>query len=125
MASNIKILILFYQLYYDNNNKPSKSKNHTGISFVTWFCRESNHLLGIKIQNSVRITEGSDNGDLDSWGSTVYHNTVGSLSFWAVGVCHSRYVFAEEMQYYSFKRENISWCVINGVIFIQALALVA
>ena len=52
--------------------KPNKSKNHIGISFITWFCRKSIYLLGFQIRNSVRITKGSDNGDSDNRSPTVY-----------------------------------------------------
>ena len=53
-------------------NKPSKAKNHTDISFITWFCRKSNRLWDFKIQNGIWVTEGSDNGDSDYQGSTVF-----------------------------------------------------
>ena len=42
--------MLLFSLYYDIIIKPNKSKNHTRISFITWFCRKSNCLLGF--QNS-------------------------------------------------------------------------
>ena len=54
--------------------KPNKSKNHTDISFITQFCRKSIVFWDFKIKNSVRIIEGSDNGDSDNRGSTVYIN---------------------------------------------------
>ena len=61
-------------------NKPKVPKNHTGISFITWFCRKSNQLWDFKIWNSIWITKGldnrdSDNKDSDNRGSTVYVDT--------------------------------------------------
>ena len=44
IISHVKML--FYPLYYD---KPNKSKNHTGISFITCFYKESNHFCDFKI----------------------------------------------------------------------------
>ena len=53
--------------------------------FVTNFIRDKNPLYGtcfaenqivfwdFKIKNSIQITEGLDNGDLDNRGSTVLH----------------------------------------------------
>ena len=59
-------------------NKPKMSKNHTEISFITWFCRKSNCDFGIlKFEiASIQITEGSDNGDSNNWGSTVFSSTL-------------------------------------------------
>ena len=56
----------------------NKPKNHTDVLFITWLWRKSRHLLGFQNQNSIRITEGSDNGDSDNGdsdnqGSTVHH----------------------------------------------------
>ena len=52
-------------------NKLNKSRNHTSITFITCFCRNSNCVLGFNIQNGVQIIEGSDNGDSDNQGPTV------------------------------------------------------
>ena len=60
--------MLFYPLYYDI------------ISVKSLKITQAFHLLldyaenqgGFKIQNSIRITEGSDNGDSDNQGSTVH-----------------------------------------------------
>ena len=61
--------MLFYLLYHDILSLASLKI--TVISFVTWFYTKPNHLLGFKIQSSVRITEGLDNGNSDNQGSTV------------------------------------------------------
>ena len=67
MADNIvHASMLFCPLYY--YNKPNKSKNHTGIPFITGFAENQRILI---IRNSVRRTEGSDNGDSDNRGPTV------------------------------------------------------
>ena len=62
---SLQYAFLFTVLWY---SKPNKSKNYTGISFIIWFCWKSKDF---KIQSSVRITEGLDNGDSDNWGPTV------------------------------------------------------
>ena len=49
-------------------NIPNKTKNHTSIPFVTWFCWKSKDYI---MWNGVQITEGSDNGDSDNQGPTV------------------------------------------------------
>ena len=66
------ILMLFYPCSVLWYNKPNKPKNHIGISFITWYCRKSNWLCDFKIWNSIQITEGSDNGDSNYQGSTVF-----------------------------------------------------
>ena len=63
--------MLFYPLHYDII-RLNKSKNHTGISFITWFAENQIVLWDFKIRDSIQITEGSDNGDSDNQGSTVY-----------------------------------------------------
>ena len=63
--------MLFYSLYYDIISLTSlkiAQAFHLLLGFaenpiVSWY---------FKIQNSVRITEGLDNGDTDNRGSTVY-----------------------------------------------------
>ena len=68
VISHMLICFLYNILRY---NKPNKSKDHTGNLFLSHFCRKSNRLWDSKIQNSVWITEGLDNGVLDNWNSTV------------------------------------------------------
>ena len=72
MADNIAHAnMLFYPLYYDIISITSliiTQAFHLLLGFaensiVSWY---------FKIQNSVRITEGSDNGDSDNRGSTVF-----------------------------------------------------
>ena len=71
MANNVADAnMLFFPPYCDIINVASK--NHTDISFITWFCRKSNYFWDFKNKNSVRITEGLDNGDSDNRGPTVY-----------------------------------------------------
>ena len=63
--------MLFYSLYYDTVNLTSlivTQAFHLLLAFaenpiISWY---------FKIRNSVRITEGLDNGDSDNRGSTVY-----------------------------------------------------
>ena len=71
MADNIAHAnMLFYPLYYDTISQTSLKITqafHLSFGFaenpiVSWY---------FKIQNSVRITEGSDNGDSDNRGPTV------------------------------------------------------
>ena len=64
------ILMLFYSLYYDISLTSLKITQafHLLLAFaenpiISWY---------FKIQSSVWITEGSDNGDSDNRGSTVY-----------------------------------------------------
>ena len=68
--------MLFYPVQW--YNKPTKTKNHTELSFVTWFWRKSNchfEILKFEIAN-IRIIEGSDNGNSDNWGSTIFSSTL-------------------------------------------------
>ena len=50
---------------------PNKSENHIGIHLLLDFTENLIVFWDFKIQNSVRITEGSDNRDLDNRGPTV------------------------------------------------------
>ena len=69
-------LIILHMLIYFSiptllwHNKPNKSKNYTGISFITWFCRKS-IFLGFQNSKNVQISKGSDNRDSNNQGSTV------------------------------------------------------
>ena len=72
--------------------KPNKSKNHTDISFITQFCRKSIVFWDFKIKNSVRITEGSDNGDSDNRGLLyiyTYNIAQASSYFKCLDECHT------------------------------------
>ena len=61
--------MLLYSLYCDVMRQ--KYKDYTGISFITYFCRNQTVFWDLKTQNNVRIAEGSDNGDSDNRGPTV------------------------------------------------------
>ena len=52
-------------------NKPNKSKNHRHFSYYLVLQKIKLFLWDFGIKNSVRITEGSDNGNSDNQGSTV------------------------------------------------------
>ena len=72
--------MLFYQLYYDIISLTSL-KIIQAFHLLLGFAENQGVFWDFKIQNSVRITEGSDNGDLDNQGSTVYvcHDIVNSI----------------------------------------------
>ena len=63
--------MLFYPLYYDIISLTSLKITQ---AFYVLLGFAENPIISwyFKIQNSVRITEGSDNGDLDNQGSTVH-----------------------------------------------------
>ena len=70
MANNIAHAnMLFYPLYYDINL--SSLKIIEAFRLLHGFAENQGIFWDFKIQNSVWITEGSDNGDLDNRGSTV------------------------------------------------------
>ena len=62
---------LFYSLYHDIISLISL-KIKQAFHLLLDFAENQGVFLDFKIQNSVRITEGSDNGDSDNRGSTVY-----------------------------------------------------
>ena len=64
----------------------------TDISFITQFCRKSIVFWDFKIKNSVRITEGSDNGDSDNRGLLyiyTYNIAQASSYFKCLDECHT------------------------------------
>ena len=63
--------VLVYPLYYDIITLTSV-KITQAFHLLLGFAENSIISWYFKIQNSVRITEGSDNGDSDNRGSTVY-----------------------------------------------------
>ena len=63
--------MLFYPLYYNIINLTS-IKITQAFHLLLDFAENQGVFLDFKIQNSVRITEGSDNGDSDNRGSTVF-----------------------------------------------------
>ena len=71
MADNIAHTNMpFYPLYYDIISLTSL-KIIQAFHLLLGFAENQGVFLDFKIQNSVRITEGSDNGDSDNRGSTV------------------------------------------------------
>ena len=40
------VTIMIVKFHYRPALKPNKSKNHTNILFIPWFCRKLNYLLG-------------------------------------------------------------------------------
>ena len=71
-SDNIALVnMLFYSLYYDTISLTSLKITQAfhlllafaGNPIISWY---------FKIRNCVRITEGSDNGDSDNRGPTVY-----------------------------------------------------
>ena len=63
--------MLLYPLYYDIISLTSL-KFIQAFHLLLGFVENQGVFWDFKIQNSVRITEGSDNGDSDNRGSTVY-----------------------------------------------------
>ena len=66
--------MLFYPLYYNITSLTSLKIIQT-FHLLLGFAENQGVFWDFKIQNSVRITEGSDNGDLDNRGPTVHTNT--------------------------------------------------
>ena len=62
--------MLFFSLYYDILSLKITQAFHLLLGFV----ENQTVFWDFKIRNSVRITEGSDNGDSDNRGLTVYCN---------------------------------------------------
>ena len=67
--------MLFYLLYYDIISLTSL-KIIQAFHLLLGFAENQHVFWDFKIQNSVRITEGSDNGDSDNRGSTVCENHI-------------------------------------------------
>ena len=65
--------MLFYSLYCDIISLTSP-KITQAFHLLLVFAENQGVFLDFKIQNSVLITEGSDNGDLDNQGPTVHNN---------------------------------------------------
>ena len=65
------VLILFYPLYYDIINLTSL-KITQAFHLLLVFAENQVVFSNFIIRNSVRITEGLDNGDSDNRGPTVY-----------------------------------------------------
>ena len=63
--------MLFFSLYYDILSLTSL-KIIQAFHLLLGFVENQTVFWDFKIRNSVRITEGSDNGDSDNRGSTVY-----------------------------------------------------
>ena len=63
--------MLFYSLYYDIISLTSL-KIIQAFHLLLDFAENQGVFWDFKIQNSVQITEGSDNGDSDNQGSTVH-----------------------------------------------------
>ena len=63
--------MLFYPLYYDIISL-TNLKITQAFHLLLGFTENQGVFWNFKIQNSVRITEGSDNGDSDNRVSTVY-----------------------------------------------------
>ena len=74
--------MLFYPLYYDIISLTSL-KITQAFHLLLVFAENQGVLWDFKIQNSVRITEGSDNRDSDNQGSTVLpsKSTTWSVSY--------------------------------------------
>ena len=62
--------VLFYPLHYDISNLTSLKITQV-FHLLLGFVENQTVFWDFKIQNSVRITEGSDNRDSDNQGSTV------------------------------------------------------
>ena len=63
--------MLFYPLYYDIISLTSL-KITQAFHLLLGFAENQTVFSDFKIRNSVRVTEGSDNGDLDNRGPTVF-----------------------------------------------------
>ena len=62
---------LFYPLYYDIISLISL-KITQAFHLLLGYAENQIVLWNFKIRNSIRITEGSDNGDSDNQGPTIY-----------------------------------------------------
>ena len=62
--------MLFYQLYYDIKSLTTV-KIIQAFHLLLGFVENQGVFKDFKIQNSIQITKGSDNGDLDNRGPTV------------------------------------------------------
>ena len=63
--------MLFYPLYYDDIISLTSLKTIQAFHLLFDFAENQIIFWDFKIRNSVRITEGSDNGDSDNRGSAV------------------------------------------------------
>ena len=71
--------MLLFSLYYDVLSLTSLKITQAFHLFLG-FVENLTVLWDFKIRNSVRITEGSDNGDSDNRGTTVPDNSFNSLN---------------------------------------------
>ena len=78
--------MLLYSLYYDTISLTSLKITQT-FHLLLAFAENSIISQYFKIQNSVRITEDSDNGDLDNQGSIVYVYTYMHVCMYCVCLC--------------------------------------
>ena len=67
--------MLFYTLYYDIISLTSL-KITQAFYLLLGFAENQGVFWDFKIETSVRITEGSDNGDSDNQGSTLLQNVI-------------------------------------------------
>ena len=67
--------MLFFSLYYDILSLTSL-KITQEFHLLLGFVENQTVFWDFKIRNSVRITEGSDNGDSDNRGPTVYSRAI-------------------------------------------------
>ena len=70
--------MLFFSLYYDILSLTSLKITQV-FHLLLGFAENQTIFWDFKIQNSVQITEGSDNGDSDNRGPTVYIYICGAI----------------------------------------------
>ena len=75
--------MLFYPLYYDIISLTSL-KIIQAFRLLLGFAENQGIFWDLKIENSIQITEGSDNGDLDNQGSTVLILLTAAYTLWTM-----------------------------------------
>ena len=104
-------------------NKPNKSKIAQAFHILLGFAENQTVYRDFKIRNSVRITEGSDNGDSDNQGSTVLNKIKIAVRI----LSRMGRIYDENMMKiwckYDENMINVWWnyCVINSVLKNQAV----
>ena len=72
-------------------DKPNKSKFTQAFYLLLGFAENQTVFWDFKIQNSVWITEGSDNGDSDNQGPTVYIYIYIYRNMWTIAMPYRDY----------------------------------
>ena len=102
MADNIAPAnMLFFSLYYDILSLTSL-KITQAFHLIPGFVENQTVFWNFKIRNSVRITEGSDNGDSDNRGPTIYIYIYIYIYVY-IYICIYTYIYIYIYIYYIYK----------------------